>query len=76
VARRDRAGIFAAGRTARRRPGRVAAVLAIVFPAMIVACGPPTISSAPEHIAARKPGHPITLTLLNGSGDLQVYQKI
>jgi len=54
----------------------ILAVLPATVLAMITACSPPTISSAPEHIAARRPDHPITLTLLDGSGDLRVYQKI
>ncbi len=42
----------------------------------MAACAPPTLSSAPENITPRAPSKPIDMTILDGSGDLQVYQAI
>ncbi|GAB3002579.1 extracellular solute-binding protein [Amycolatopsis acidiphila] len=61
---------------ARRGRALILAVAVVLAAAVTAACSPPSLSAAPEHITPRKPGHPITLTLLDGSGDLQVYQKI
>jgi putative spermidine/putrescine transport system substrate-binding protein len=64
----------------RPRPGRRRRTLLLgalaVTSALVAACAPPTLSSAPEDIVPRRPAHPITLTLLDGSGDLAVYQTI
>ncbi|GHH81925.1 ABC transporter substrate-binding protein [Streptomyces sulfonofaciens] len=40
------------------------------------ACAPPTLGSAPQNITPRAPKHPIDMTILDGSGDLAVYQAV
>jgi putative spermidine/putrescine transport system substrate-binding protein len=57
---------------------RAVALLAIglLWAATLAGCSPPSLSTAPPDVEPRKPAQPITLTILDGSGDLQVYQKI
>jgi putative spermidine/putrescine transport system substrate-binding protein len=51
-------------------------VVGVLWAATLAGCSPPSLSSAPPDVDPHKPAQPITLTLLDGSGDLQVYQKI
>lgn len=60
----------------RIRPRTVALAAAGLLSAALVACSPPTLSSAPPDIVPREPAQPIELTILDGSGDLLIYQEI
>jgi putative spermidine/putrescine transport system substrate-binding protein len=63
------------GRHPRHRLALIGA-LASLFAGLLAACAPPQVSSAPLNITPVKPKHPITMTLLDGGGDLAVYQGI